>query len=149
MVLRRFLLKNFMNFWPPYFGAGIRVRSIAPDFRTVQVEMKLRFWNRNYVGTHFGGSLYSMTDPFFMFMLIENLGPEYVVWDKSATIRFKRPGRGRVQATFRVTQEQIDSIRDQANREKKVEPVFLAQVVDDDGTVVAEVEKLLYVRRKS
>jgi hypothetical protein len=90
-----------------------------------------------------------MTDPFFMFMLIENLGPEYVVWDKSATIRFKRPGRGRVQATFRVTQEQIDSIRDQANREKKVEPVFLAQVVDDDGTVVAEVEKLLYVRRKS
>jgi hypothetical protein len=138
-----------MNFWPPYLGAGIRVRSIAKDFKSIQVEMKLRFWNRNYVGTHFGGSLYSMTDPFFMFMLIENLGPEYVVWDKAATVRFKRPGRGRVRASFLVTQEQIDSIRDQANREKKVEPVFHAQVIDDEGTVVAEVEKLLYVRRKS
>ena len=149
MAFRRFLLRYFMNFWPPYLGAGIRVRSIAKDFKSIQVEMKLRFWNRNYVGTHFGGSLYSMTDPFFMFMLIENLGPEYVVWDKAATVRFKRPGRGRVRASFLVTQEQIDSIRDQANREKKVEPVFHAQVIDDEGTVVAEVEKLLYVRRKS
>ena len=138
-----------MSLWPPYFGAGIRLKSISPDFRSIEVEMKLRFWNRNYVGTHFGGSLYSMTDPFFMFMLIENLGPEYIVWDKAATIRFKRPGRGRVSAKFQITQEKIDSIREQANREPKVEPLFQAQVIDEQGSVVAEVEKLLYVKRKA
>jgi acyl-coenzyme A thioesterase PaaI-like protein len=79
-------------------GAGIRVTRLGPH--AVDVEMKLRRWNRNYVGTHFGGSLYSMTDPFFMLMPIENLGPEYIVWDKAATIRFKKPGRGKVRASF-------------------------------------------------
>ena len=89
---------RLINLWPPFLGAGIRVTRIAPGWREVDVEMKLRRWNRNYVGTHYGGSLYSMADPFFMLMLIENLGREYIVWDKSASIRFRKPGKGVVRA---------------------------------------------------
>jgi Domain of unknown function (DUF4442) len=112
------------------------------------VEMKLRWWNANYVGTHYGGSLYSMTDPFFMVMLIENLGKDYIVWDKSATIRFKKPGRGTVFAKFRLTDQQIQEIKQSLTTEKKIERVFTVEVKDESGAVIAEVEKLLHIRRK-
>jgi acyl-coenzyme A thioesterase PaaI-like protein len=97
-VGRHRALQRMMSAYPPYLGAGVRVTSISPDVRTVEVEMPLTPLNRNYVGTHFGGSLYSMCDPFFMLILMENLGPDYVVWDKSATVHFLRPGRGKVRA---------------------------------------------------
>lgn len=112
------------------------------------MEMKLRLWNRNYVGTHFGGSLYSMVDPFYMLMLIENLGPDYIIWDKAATIRFRRPGRGKVTASFRLSDAQIEEIRQRLETDEKMEPVFLAEIKDETGTVIAEVEKVLYVRKK-
>src|SRR3954471_228439 len=93
-------MRTVLNLYPPFLGAGIRVKRLDPDWRTIEVEMKLRRWNTNYVGSHYGGSLYSMTDPFYMLMLIENLGRDYIVWDKSATIRFRRPGKGTVVAKF-------------------------------------------------
>jgi hypothetical protein len=141
-------MRWFLNLWPPYLGAGIRVRRLQRDWKAIDVEMKLRFWNSNYVGTHFGGSLYSMTDPFYMLMLIENLGGDYIVWDKSATIRFRKPGKGKVRAEFRLADAQIDEIRDQLQTQAKVEPVFLVQVRDESGALIAEVEKVLHVRKK-
>lgn len=146
--MRKAWLLKFVNLWPPYLGAGVRVTKIDPDFTAIDVEMKLRFWNTNYVGTHFGGSLYSMTDPFLMLMLIENLGKDYIVWDKAASIRFKRPGKGRVRAEFRLSPEEIGRIRAQADQGQKLEPAFQISVMDDSGSVVAEIEKTLYVRRK-
>jgi len=146
MASRRWLFR-LLNLYPPYIGAGVRVR-VSPDLRTFEARMRLRWWNRNYVKTHFGGSLYAMCDPFFMLILIEALGSGYVVWDKSAAIRFRRPGRGTVTATFHIPQEKIDEIRAAADAAGKVEPVFQVNVVDERGEVVAEVEKLLYVRRK-
>jgi acyl-coenzyme A thioesterase PaaI-like protein len=140
---------RLLRFYPPYLGAGVRVTHVAPDLSAVEVEMKLRFWNRNYVGTHFGGSLYSLADPFFMLLLIEALGPGYVVWDKEATIRFKRPGRGTVRARFHLPQERVEEIRAEADARGKTEPRFAVQVLSEEGEVVAEVEKLLYVRRKA
>ena len=128
-----------MSLWPPYVGAGIRVRKISPDFRLIDVEMKLRFWNQNYVGTHFGGSLFSMVDPFFMLMVMENLGKGYSVWDKAASIRFKKPGKGTVTARFRLTQEQVDHIRAQVEADTKSEPRFTVEVKDESGEVVAQV----------
>lgn len=145
--LRNWLLKA-IRFYPPFLGAGIRVVRISRDRRTFEVRMKLTFLNRNYVGTHFGGSLYAMCDPFFMLILIPALGPDYVVWDKAATIRFRRPGRGTVHATFHIPQELIEEIRRAADAGEKVEPVFKAEVVGEDGQVVVEVEKLLHVRRR-
>jgi acyl-coenzyme A thioesterase PaaI-like protein len=136
---------RLLSLYPPYLGAGIRVKA-SPDLRTFEVRMKLHWWNRNYVGTQFGGSLYSMCDPFFMLALADALGRGYIVWDKAATIRFRRPGRGTVRATFHLPQEKIDEIRAAADAQGKVEPTFTVNVLDDKGEVVAEVEKLLYVR---
>jgi acyl-coenzyme A thioesterase PaaI-like protein len=142
---RTSVLLRMLSFWPPYLGAGIRARPSA-DLRTFEVRMKLRWWNRNYVNTHFGGSLYSMCDPFFMLILVEALGRGYIVWDKAATIRFRRPGKGTVRATFHIPQEKVDEIRAAADRGEKVEPVFTVEVRDEQGEVVAEIEKLLYIR---
>lgn len=115
--------------------------------------MKLHWWNRNYVGTHFGGSLYTMCDPFYMLLLMEALGRDYIVWDKRASIRFLKPGRGTVRARFHIPEERVEEIRreaDAVDRESpaKVEPTFTVDVVDEDGEAVARVEKLLYVRKK-
>lgn len=141
-------LKRRLRFYPPYLGAGVRVTHIAEDFLSIEVEMPLRFYNRNYVGTHFGGSLYAMCDPFYMLMLIELLGPGYIVWDKAASIRFRRPGKGLVRARFEITSEKLAEIRTAADANGKVEPEFQVEVKDAEGNVIAEVNKLLYVRRK-
>jgi hypothetical protein len=141
-------LRRLINLWPPLLGAGIRVTRLDADWRAVDVEMKLRGWNRNYVGTHYGGSLYSMADPFYMVMLIEILGREYVLWDKSATIRFRKPGRGTVRAEFRLTEEQIEEIKQALEKEEKIEREFGVEVKDEEGRVIAEVKKLLHFRKK-
>jgi len=125
------------------------VTRMDEDLRAVDVEMRLTWRNRNVMGTHFGGSLYAMTDPFYMLMLMENLGREYVVWDKAATIRYKRPGRGTVKVEFRLTPEKLEEIRTALETEEKIEPVFLVEVKDETGMVIAEVDKLLYCAKKS
>lgn len=137
-----------IGFWPPYLGAGIRVTRADADLRVIEVELALRVWNRNYVGTQFGGSMYSMCDPFYMLMVMENLGRDYIVWDKSATIEFKRPGRGRVRARFELTLDVLASIREEVEREGKSHPRFTVRVLDDGGTEVARIYKVLSVRRK-
>src|SRR5690242_21167474 len=142
-------LLKFLNLYPPYVGAGVRVKRIAPDYRRIDVEMKLRFWNRNYVGTHFGGSLYAMVDPFYMLMLMQNLGRDYIVWDKAASIRYRKPGKGTVRAEFRLSDAQLDDIRDKLKALPKWEPTFMVEVKDEQGIVIAEVEKLLHVRLKN
>lgn len=146
--MKKSSLIRLINYWPPYLGSGIKVSHISKDMRSIDVEMALRFWNRNYVGVHFGGSLYSMTDPFFMLMVMENLGREYIVWDKAASIRFKKPGKGRVTARFRLSAAEIEAIKQAADTTSKTEPTFEINVVDEDGDVVAAIVKTIYVRRK-
>ena len=141
-------LRRLINLWPPFLGAGIRVQHISPDMRSIDVEMKLRWWNANYVGTHYGGSLYSVTDAFYMLMLMANLGNDYIVWDKGATIRFKKPGRGVVRAQFRLSEAQITEMRAAADAAYKHEPTLLVEVKDEQGTVIAEVDKLIYIRKR-
>jgi hypothetical protein len=141
-------LRRWVNFWPPFLGAGIRITHIAPDMKAVDVEMNLRFWNANYVGTHFGGSLFAMTDAFYMLMLMANLGRDYIVWDKAATIRYRKPGRGKACAEFRLSDSQIDDVREKLKTMPKYEPVFVVEVKDAAGVVIAEVEKRLHVRKK-
>ena len=141
-------LRRLVNLWPPFLGAGIRIQRIAADMKAVDVEMKLRFWNANYVGTHFGGSLFAMTDPFYMLMLMANLGSEYIVWDKASSIRYRKPGKGTVRAEFRLSDAQLDDIREKLKTLPKYEPMFSVEVKDLQGTVVAEIEKVLHVRKK-
>ena len=139
------LRERLINFYPPLLGAGIRSRTI--DDLTIHVEMKLTALNRNIVGVHFGGSLYAMCDPWFMLIMMRALGPDYIVWDKAASIKFVSPGRGTVNAIFQIPQERVNEIRAAADRGEKIEPTFLVDVLGEQGQVVAHVEKLLYVRK--
>ena len=116
--------------------------------KSADVEMRLRPWNQNFVGTHYGGSLYSMTDPFYMLMLISNLTSEYIVWDKAPHIRFRKPGKGKVRAEFRLTDAQLDDVREQLRNLPKYEPTLLVEVKGEAGDVVAEVQKVLHIRKK-
>ena len=147
MRLSRSARMRLANLWPPFRGMGIRLK-ISGDGLHVTSTLKLRFWNRNIVGVQFGGALYAMVDPICMIVLLENLGSDYIVWDKASSIRFKRPGRTDVRADFSLTKEQVDAIRAQADAQDKVEPQFTVLIHDTAGTVVAEVDKLLSVRRK-
>ena len=142
-------LRRLINLYPPYLGAGVRVVHVSEDFREVRVEMRLRFYNRNYVGSHFAGSLYSMVDPFYMLMLIEILGPEYLVWDKSAEIEFVKPGRGTVRARFVVEDERLEEIRRATASGERFLPSWTVELCDEQGEVVARVRKTLYIRKKT
>ena len=141
-------LRLLMNMWPPFIGAGIHVERLAPDYREAVVRMRLGLLNRNYMGTHFGGSLFAMTDPFFALLVMHNLGRDYVVWDKASSIDYKLPGRGTVRARFRITTEQVEDILQATADGQKYEPTFAVDVVNRHGEVVATVEKTIYVRRK-
>jgi acyl-coenzyme A thioesterase PaaI-like protein len=137
-----------MNLWPPFLGAGIHVRSIAADWSEAVVELRARWLNRNYVGTHFGGSLFAMTDPFYALLLIHRLGERYLVWDQAARIEFVAPGRGTVSARFELPEARVAAIRAEAAGGAKVLPEFEVEIRDAAGTVVATTHKTLYVRLK-
>ena len=139
---------KLINWYPPYWGTGIKLNYISDDFRRFEVSMKLRWYNRNLIGTHFGGSLYAMCDPWYMFILILNLGKNYVAVDKAASIRYLRPGRGKLSCTFEISQEQIDQIKEETARVGKKDYSFRCEVMNEAGEVVCEVDKLLYVRKK-
>ncbi|MCP3748498.1 DUF4442 domain-containing protein [Pseudomonas sp. SBB6] len=141
-------LRWLLNLYPPYLGAGIRVLSVSPDLRHIRVRMGLRWFNRNYVGTQFGGSLYSMVDPFYMLMLMELLGREYIVWDKAASIDFVSPGKGPVFAELRIDDALLDDIRQHTAGGKKYLPRLQVDIRDAAGELVARVDKTLYVRLK-
>lgn len=137
-----------INVWPPFVGAGIRVTEVADDLSHLRVELGLYPWNRNWVGTQYGGSLYSMTDPFAMIMLMTRLGPGYVVWDKAASIQYRKPGKGAVFAEIELPEFQVEAIRREADELGRCEPTFDIAVVGQDGEVVALVHRRLSVRRK-
>jgi hypothetical protein len=146
--LRQRFLEKAINFYGPFLGAGVRLEEMTKDYRYARVTMPLRFYNKNYMGTQFGGSLYSMVDPWYMLMLIKNLGRDYIVWDKGATIQFKKPGMGTVQAEFRLNQEIIEEIKLHVEENKKMDYIFKVEVKDQSGKLICEVDKVVYIRKK-
>lgn len=140
--------RRVLNLWPPFLFTGIHVAAVAADFRSARVELRMRPWNRNYVGTHFGGSLFAMTDPFWMLLAMHALGRDYIVWDQAGAIEFVKPGRGTVHAEFVLGDAVLQELRDAAATGEKVLRWFDTDVVDAQGEVVARVRKQLYVRRK-
>lgn len=142
------VLRWMMNLYFPFLGAGVHIERINHDYTELDVRMRLTRRNRNYVGTHFGGSLYSMTDPFYMLMLMQHLGKDHIIWDQAAQIDFVSPGRGTVYARFRLSLAQIEAMRADAATGKATRPELLVEVVSDAGDVVARVRKTLYVRLK-
>ena len=147
-LMMSWYLKHWLNRWSPFQGSGIRVRRISPDCREVDIEMVHYRWNTNRNTTHFGGSLFAMTDGMYTMILMENLGPDYIVWDKSALIPFRRPAKSTVRAEFRLSEEQIEEVRRAADTQPKVEPTWKIEVKDRSGEVVAVVERTMYVKRR-
>jgi len=137
------------NFFPAYRGTGGRLTYIADDFHEIHVKVPLSWRTRNYVGTIYGGSMYGAVDPLYMVMLIKILGSDYVVWDKAATIRFKRPGRETLFAKFNVTPEEIAEIKQELTRTKSIERVYLIKLMNKAGNVHAEVEKKIYIASRA
>jgi acyl-coenzyme A thioesterase PaaI-like protein len=146
--LRTRMTRVAFNFFPAYRGTGARITYIAGDWREVRIRLPLSLRTRNYVGTIFGGSMYGAVDPIYMVMLIRNLGPEYVVWDKSASIRFRRPGRTTLYARFLLDQAELDAIRAALETERSVDRTYAVELVDREGVVHARVEKVIHIRRK-
>lgn len=137
-----------MNLWPPFLFTGIHVVEISPDWMRVRVELRSRPWNRNYVGVHFGGSLFAMTDPFYMLMYLQHLGRELVVWDYAASIRFERPGRGTVSAEFRLAPDDLERARTETRGGERFLHTHPVEIRDASGERIALVERTLYFRRK-
>jgi hypothetical protein len=146
-VFKTTYFRTLLNLYFPFFGAGIKVTKISEDFRRFEVEMKLRWYNRNFVNTHFGGSLYAMSDPFYMFILMENLGENYIVWDKSAKIDFVKPGSDHVFAVYEVNEEEINLIKEELEKNGKMNKEFRCEIKMANGEVVAKIEKVLYLRK--
>ncbi|HUB07584.1 MAG TPA: DUF4442 domain-containing protein [Myxococcales bacterium] len=140
--------RRTFNLWPCYWGSGGRITYIASDWREVRVEIPLSLRTRNYVGTIYGGSMYGAIDPLYMIMLIRNLGRDYDVWDKAASIQFKRPGRGTLHARFLLTEEDLRTIRARLDTQRSLDRVYEVELTDAAGKVHALVEKTIYVSRR-
>ena len=142
------LFRRGINLWPPFLFAGIHVTAISADYRYVRVELRQRPWNVNYVRTHFGGSLFAMTDPFWMLCLLQNMGSRYFVWDKAGNIEFLKPGRGVVWTEFRLDDATLEEVKAATSNGDKYLHWFENDVLDADGEAVARVRKQVYVRLK-
>ncbi|EDY86861.1 conserved hypothetical protein [gamma proteobacterium HTCC5015] len=140
--------KALLNAYPPYVGAGIRTRHVSTDFTEIDVELVMSWYNKNYFGTHFGGSLYAMVDPFYCLMLSKQIGRGYMTWDKGAEIDFVAPGKGTVRAEFRLSVDEVENIRREAESGRPLFPEFDVDIVDVQNKTVAKVKKTLYVRKK-
>lgn len=143
--LRTRLFRWAFNLWPCFRGTGARVAFIAADWSEIRVRLPLSWRTRNYVGTIFGGSLYAGVDPFYMLMLIHRLGPEFVVWDKAASIRFRKPGRSTLSATFRVDEAEVAEIRRLLREQPKVDRTYAVDLRDADDIVHAEIQKVVHI----
>ena len=137
-----------LNFFPAYRGTGGRVTYMSDDYTEVHVRLPLSWRTRNYVGTIYGGSIYGAVDPVYMIMLVKLLGRDYVVWDKAASIRFRRPGRTTLRAKFVLDGSEVEAIKSELQGRKSVDRVYKVNLVDDAGKVHAEVEKTLYIARR-
>lgn len=136
------------NLFPAYRGTGGRVIYIAGDWHEVRVKLPLNWRTRNYVGTIYGGSIYGAIDPIYMLMLMRILGPEYVVWDKAANVRFRKPGKTTLFADFLLTPEEISEIKELAANSRSIDRVYNVELRDKDGVLHAQIEKTLYISKK-
>lgn len=142
-------MKWLLNFWPPFLFTGIHVIALTKDFKQAKVKLTQRPWNTNAVGVHFGGSLFAMTDAFYMLLISANLGTKYIVWDTSADIDFIKPGKGKVFADFRITQSDIDTIIDKTANGDKYTPTFTVTIKNEQGETVAVLNRTIYIRKKN
>jgi acyl-coenzyme A thioesterase PaaI-like protein len=143
------LLRHAINFYPAYFGSGGRVKYIAPDWREVRMELPANWRTKGSTGAIFGGSIYSAIDPFYAMMVAKNVGPEFVVWDKAAKIRYRRPGRDKLRARFVLEDGEVEGILREIRGRRSVDRVYTVELTDEKGEAHAIIEKTVYVGWRS
>lgn len=143
----RSMIRRNIWLYPPFLFSGIGVKCLCKTPLSYRTTLRNRWWNQNAVGTHFGGSLFAMTDPFHMIILMEALGPDYVVWDQKSTIEYLKPGKKSVSATFAIAEERVQQIREQAETDT-IHPQFVVELKDPEGALIARITKTLYVRKR-
>lgn len=141
-------LSWILTLWPPFWFTGISFKYIRDDFRHVQVVLRLRFYNRNVVGVHYGGNLFSMTDPCYMMMLMRNLGRDYNIIDQGASIEYIAPGLSTVYADFTIDQNTIDNIIDKTKNGEKLLQELDVNIIDEHKNIIAKVTRVIYIRKK-
>ncbi len=141
--------RTLMNWYPMYFGTGGKILFWSADFLEVHLRLRLNPWTYNYVGTIFGGSMFAASDPFYMLMLFKALGSNYVVWDKSANIRFKKPARETLYTRYFISAEDLEAIRQEVKEKNEVTRTFVIQWKDKKGIVHAEIERVCYIADKA
>jgi acyl-coenzyme A thioesterase PaaI-like protein len=141
-------MRRTLNIWPPFFFSGISILEISKDFRHVKVRLKKKMLTSNYVGTLFGGSLFAMTDPFYMVMVMKNLGSGYIVWDKKSEIDYVSPGKSTVYAEFNIWDNDLEEIKREVATSGKYLKWFEVEIKTGDGTLVAKIKKQIYIRKK-
>lgn len=142
-------LKLLLNFlFPPYIGAGVKMEEISEDWRYARIAMKLRWYNRNALNTHFGGNLFSMADPHYILLLMNILGKEYVIWDKSTNIDFVRPGKGKVTVEFKISDQMLEDIYRNTEGGEKYLPTYELEILDESQNVVCKLQKTLYIKKR-
>lgn len=134
--------------FPAYRGTGGRVTYISEDWLDVSIKIPLSWRTRNYVGTIYGGSIYGAVDPIYMLMLMRVLGPDYVIWDKAAAIRFKKPGKSTLYADFALSTAEIDEIKRLAETERSIDRVYNLELKDKNSVVHAFIEKTIYISKR-
>lgn len=148
MFRKSWRMRVLLNIWPPLFFSRIKLIFLSKDFKYARVRLSLSRWNKNAVGSHFGGSIFAMTDPFYMLMLMHHLRHEYYIWDKFSDIDFIKPGKGKIYAEFILTDAVINHIKTQTSNGEKYLPNFTINIKDENDVLVARVNKTLYVRKK-
>ena len=146
-IKKLFKYKKLINLYPPFLGAGIRIIQYTKEGNSYLVEMKLRWYNRNVAGTHFGGSLYAMCDPFFVFAAYSHFGDDYIIWDKSASIEYVRPGIGTVRALFEIPIDRLVEMKKEVDHIGKKTFHFKAEILDTKNRVVSKVNKEIYIKK--
>lgn len=146
--MKAFYFKWMMRIFPSYLGPGIKVTKISDDYKHLEVQLKLTWRSRNIYGTHFGGNLYSMVDPFLVLMFLNTLEKDYIIWDKEAKIKFIKPGKSTVKAIFNITEKDLELVRENTKNGEKYTPTYNVEIKDDSGNIIAIVEKTLYFKKK-
>jgi len=147
-VTKNKVIRYLFNYAPVYRRTGGRITYISNDWHEVHVKLPLNWTTRNYVGTLFGGSIYGAIDPIYMIMLIQILGKDYIVWDKSALIKFKKPGKETLYAYLKIDRDEIDFIKSELKTNFKLDRKYIVSLVDKNNLEHAYVEKIIHISKR-
>ncbi|MEW8030135.1 MAG: DUF4442 domain-containing protein [Candidatus Thiodiazotropha sp.] len=147
---KHILFKYGFNFSPMYRRSTAKITYVSKDLLNVKIKLPISYKNKNYIGSIFGGSLFSSVDPIPMVQLINLLEHKYIIWDKSAQIIFNIPARDDLYAEFTFNEEELNQIREQVEKDNETVIVKTTCLTNKDQTkVFCEVRKTIYISKKS